>query len=218
MTTSARPPHFGKLAAVFLGITAVALALGMSRIGWYDLWASPDQRGRYLYEHGRYAEAAASFRDPMWRGVALLRASDFKTAAHVFGGRDTAEGAYDQGNALVMLGQYDAAVGRYDRALELKPGWDDASANRKLAQLRAEKMKSPGGDAGDQREGADQIVYDKDASKPEGQDTEVDNAPMSDEQVRALWLKRVQTKPADFLRARFAYQLQVAPAKTGAQP
>ena len=31
---------------------------------------------------------------------------------------------------------------------------------------------------------------------------------MSDEQVRALWLKRVQTQPADFLRAKFAYQLQ----------
>jgi Ca-activated chloride channel family protein len=33
-------------------------------------------------------------------------------------------------------------------------------------------------------------------------------APMSDEAVRALWLKRVQTHPADFLRARFGYQLQ----------
>jgi len=33
---------------------------------------------------------------------------------------------------------------------------------------------------------------------------------MSDASIRALWLRRVQTKPADFLRARFAYQLQQA--------
>ena len=32
--------------------------------------------------------------------------------------------------------------------------------------------------------------------------------PLSDDQLRALWLRRVQTKPADFLRAKFAYQLQ----------
>jgi Ca-activated chloride channel family protein len=35
---------------------------------------------------------------------------------------------------------------------------------------------------------------------------------MSDAAVRALWLKRVQTRPADFLRMKFAYQLQNGPS------
>lgn len=215
---TATPPRFGKQTLLLLGVTIAALALAAMRLGWSDLWASPDQRGRHLFERGRYAEAAESFRDPVWRGAALMRAGDFKTAAEAFSRRDTAEGAYDQGNALVMLGQYEPAVGRYNRALELRPGWDDGTANRSLAQLRADRMKAPGGDLGDQQEGADQIVYDKDAKTPDGQDTEVDDKPMSDEQVRALWLKRVQTKPADFLRARFAYQLQATPPAAGAQP
>ena len=30
---------------------------------------------------------------------------------------------------------------------------------------------------------------------------------LSDAQLQALWLRRVQTKPAEFLRAKFAYQL-----------
>ncbi len=219
MTTRTAPPRFGKLGLIVIGLAVAALALGAALTGWKQLWASPDQRGRLLFERGRYAEAAASFRDPMWRGAALMRAGDFKTAAQVFGGMDTAEAAFDQGNALVMIGQYQTAVGRYYRALELKPGWDDATANRTLAQLRAKMMESPGGDAGDQREGADQIVYDKDANNKQGQDTDVDSAPMSDADVRALWLKRVQTKPADFLRARFAYQLQAEPAPAaGAAP
>ncbi|GGC79452.1 hypothetical protein GCM10010994_41890 [Chelatococcus reniformis] len=196
---------------VVAGLTVAALALGAWRLGLKDLWAGPDQRGRWLFERQRYDEAAAAFQDPMWRGVALMRAGDFKQAAQVLGGIDTGLAAYDQGNALVMLGKYDEAVARYDRALALRPGWADAAANRALAQARAERLKAPGADAGDQREGADQIVYDKDKKDEGGQDTETAGEAMSDAAVRALWLKRVQTRPADFLRARFAYQLQVAP-------
>lgn len=191
---------------------ALVLCLGLGiawwLVGWRALWASPDQRGRYLFEHGRYQKAADAFLDPMWRGTALMRAGNFKDAAQTFAGIDTAAGAYDHGNALVMLGKYDDAVARYDRALALRPGFTDAEVNRKIAQLRAQRMNAPGGDAGDQREGADEIVYDKDARNPGGQDTQTEGAPMSDEAVRSLWLKRVQTRPADFLRARFGYQLQ----------
>jgi Ca-activated chloride channel family protein len=40
---------------------------------------------------------------------------------------------------------------------------------------------------------------------------------MSDEAVGALWLRRVETRPADFLRARFAYQRQTAPGESSPQ-
>jgi len=30
---------------------------------------------------------------------------------------------------------------------------------------------------------------------------------LSDRALQAMWLRRIQTKPADFLRAKFAYQL-----------
>ncbi len=194
--------------AILGAVLVAALGIATWRIGWAGLWASPDQRGRYLFEHGRFGEAAQAFADPMWRGVAQMRAGDFKAAEATFAAVDTPEGAYDQGNALVMLGKYAEATTRYDHALERRPGWPQAEANRKIAQLRAERLKAPGADAGDQREGADEIVYDKDAKQPGGQETQISGAAMDDEAVRALWLKRVQTKPADFLRARFAYQLE----------
>lgn len=199
-----------------LGVAlAAALGAGVWSVGWRDLWASPDQRGRYLFEHGRWADAATAFRDPMWRGVAQMRAGDFKAAEESFAGINTAEGAYNQANALVMLGKYDDAVKRYDHALELRRGWPEAEANRRIAQLRAERLRAPGADTGDQREGADQIVYDKEAGNKEGQETQTAGAPMGDEAVRALWLKRVRTEPADFLRARFAYQLEAQQAAPG---
>ncbi|MBI2741502.1 MAG: tetratricopeptide repeat protein [Rhodospirillales bacterium] len=194
------------LAAALLA-TAVALGITAWSIGWNQLWLTPDQRGRLLMAEQRYAEAAAAFADPMWIGAAQFRAGNFKEAAQTFGGMDTAEAAYDQGDALIMLGKYDEAVGRYDRALALRPGWADAEANRTLAALRAERIKKTGGDSGVD-EKPDEIVYDKNKKNQAGQQTEVSGGPMSDEAVRALWLKRVQTRPADFLKSRFAYQLQ----------
>ncbi|MBK3802953.1 tetratricopeptide repeat protein [Azospirillum brasilense] len=196
----------GILAIVLLSLAGATLLLG-----WKDLWTKPDQRGRWLMERGRYAEAADAFIDPMWRGVALMKAGNFKDAASQFAGIDTADAAYDQGNALVMRGKYDDAVARYDRALALMPGWADAEANRTLARLRADRVRAKGGDDGDTEDDPDDVVYDR-TKKDGGKDTETaGGAPMSDEAIRALWLKRVQTQPADFLRARFAYQLQAGP-------
>lgn len=198
----------GRAFALLGVLVCAALAIGGASLGWSALWASPDQRGRFLFERERFMEAATAFRDPMWRGVAQMRGGDFKAAEASFAGVDTAEGAYNQANALVMLGKYDEAVKRYDHALEKHPGWPQAQANRAIAAARADRLKAPGGDAGDQREGADQIVYDKDAASPEGEETQTNGAPMDDATIRALWLKRVQTRPADFLRARFAQQLE----------
>jgi len=189
------------------GITVIALPATGWWVGWADLLATPDQRGRRLMHDGRYADAAAMFADPMWRGVALMKAGDFKGAEQAFGALDTAESAFDQGNALVMLGKYDDAIRRYDRALELRPGWADATANKTLARLRAEMIKKTGGDTGIEDQKADEIVYDRNKKSQDGMETRM-TGEMTNAAVRDLWLKRVQTRPADFLKARFLYQLQ----------
>jgi Ca-activated chloride channel homolog len=208
-----------KVLASPFGIVAIAAGLALlvmgDRLGWRDLWLTPDQLGRVLLAQNRPADAARAFRDPLWRGIALFRAGDFKAAAQAFAARDTAEGAYDQGNALVMLGQYEDALKRYDRALSLRPGWPEALNNREIARIRGERRKADGPAAEQPDLPPDQVVFDKD--KRGGDDATIQgDKTMSDEAVRALWLKRVQTRPADFLRAKFAYQLQAGP--DGAAP
>jgi Ca-activated chloride channel family protein len=194
--------------AIAAGLTGLALVVAAERTGWRNLWMTPDQRGRVLMSRGRPAEAAEAFRDPLWRGVALFRAGDFKAAAEVLSRAGAAEGVYDRGNALVMLGKYEEAVGEYDKALKIHPDWPDASVNREIARARAAMLKATGGDIDDTEFGATQLVFDK--AKKGGTDSTVEGAQpeMTDEAIRAIWLKRVQTRPADFLRARFAYQLQ----------
>jgi len=178
----------------------------IAAITWTGLWFTPDQQGRRDYERGQYAEAAQAFQDPLWRGIAWYRAGEFEKAAASFALRDSAEAHYNQGNARLMLGKYDDAIAGYDRALATRPDWMEALENRELAAARARMVEQTGGDMGDQLIGADEIVFDSKA-KSTGQDTEVSGSDaLSSQEIQALWLRRVQTHPADFLKAKFAYQ------------
>ena len=178
----------------------------IAAITWTGLWFTPDQQGRRDYERGQYAEAAQAFQDPLWRGIAWYRAGEFEKAAASFALRDSAEAHYNQGNARLMLGKYDDAIAGYDRALATRPDWMEALENRELAAARARMVEQTGGDMGDQLIGADEIVFDSKA-KSTGQDTEVSGSDaLFSQEIQALWLRRVQTHPADFLKAKFAYQ------------
>ncbi|MCB1232028.1 MAG: tetratricopeptide repeat protein [Verrucomicrobiae bacterium] len=186
------------------------LSTTLLALTWSGLWFTPDQQGRRLFERGDFARAAESFHDPMWQGIAWYRAGEFENAANAFARRQTPEAYFNQGNAWVFRGKYDAAMAAYDRALEILPDWKEARENRELAARRAEMTRAEGGDLGDQKLGADEIVFDEGKENQGGQDTEVTaEQAVSEEEVQALWLRRVQTRPADFLKVKFSYQFQV---------
>ena len=168
---------------------------------------TPDQSGYRLFEGEQYAAASERFTDPMWKGVALFKQGAFKDAAGIFAGYDTAEGAFNHGNALIMQGKYEDAATRYQRALELKPGWEPAEVNLGIALARAKQVETKGGDMTGGQMGADDITFEK-GKPPEGAgEEEVEGGkPLSDAAMRASWLRRVQTRPADFLKSKFAYQ------------
>ena len=65
--------------------------------------------------------------------------------------------------------------------------------------------------------GADGIVFSdtKDPTSDQTEQTE-GGTPMNDEELRAIWLRQVATKPGDFLRAKFAYQQTTRPTADGA--
>lgn len=180
--------------------------LVIATITWAGLWFTPDQQGQRHFQRGEYTAAAQVFRDPMWQGTAWYRAGEFEKAVQAFARRDTADAHFNQGNAWLMQGKYEIAIARYDRALEIRPDWKEAIENRDLATARAKMVEAEGGDMGDQIIGADKIVFDKNA-KNEGQETQVDDGQgVSNQDIQAMWLRRVQTHPADFLKAKFSYQ------------
>ncbi|MDZ7644973.1 MAG: VWA domain-containing protein [Woeseiaceae bacterium] len=115
------------VAVVLLPVPQEARALE-----WQDLWQTPDQQGRALLEEGDPAAAAERFDHPEWQAVARYRAGDYADSASVFQRGDTTDSAYNLGNSLARMGNFDAAIAAYDRALELDPANEDAAYNRDL--------------------------------------------------------------------------------------
>ncbi|MFV0276752.1 MAG: hypothetical protein ACK5HY_06150 [Parahaliea sp.] len=211
MTTRRSRVSRPRLALALLALAALALG------SWRDpqFWRSDDARGDRLLAREDYAAAASTYRDPWRIGVAQYRNGDFKAAVKTFARVPGAEGAFNQGNASLLLGDYDAAVQRYDRALGFRPGWDAAEDNKALALARRQALA----DAGKDRDQAstdtlkpDDIVFDQKGSDDQGKPVEINSGELSDEELRATWLRRVQTSPGDFLRAKFAYQAAQATA------
>ncbi|MCM8529533.1 MAG: tetratricopeptide repeat protein [Lentisphaeraceae bacterium] len=179
-----------------------------------DLWQTRNQQGLKALNTGEYKKAAALFKNPMYRGIALYKDAQFEAAAMSFNQLGTAEGFFNSGNAILMMGKYELAMETYDRCLDVDPNFEDAKFNREIARLRQEandnaKDKDNKGTGG--KLGADEIVFDEKNQAGDTQDTDEStsgNEVMNDAEISELWLRRVQTKPKDFLRLKFSYQLQ----------
>lgn len=173
-----------------------------------------DQQAQSLLRKGEAAAAAKRFRTPDWQAAASYRAGDFKQAAGIYAGLPGAEAAFNQGNALAMSGKYDAAVERYDAALQQRPDWRAALTNRKIAQERQKRIHHDGADMTGGKLAADKgFRFDKGAPKEQDQQQYDDGENLDDSSMQDIWLRKVQTKPGDFLRSKFAYQ-QANQAKT----
>lgn len=175
-----------------------------------QFWRTADQRGDHLFAEKKFAEAAQAYSDPWRIGVAQYRNGDFEAAAKTFARVPGADGAFDQGNAWLMHGKYDSAIESYDRALGFRPGWKEAEENKALALARKQLIDKAGEDRQESADAykPDEIVFDQKGADKKGQPVEMNGEKMSDEELRATWLRRVQTTPGDFLRAKFAYQAQ----------
>ena len=188
----------------------VMLTLTASLFTDYGNIRRPDTIAYNLYSKGEYQEASETFTDAYWQAVALYRAGKFKEAASIFAGYDTPESGFNHGNTLVFQGNYTAAVERYSRALELRPDWEAAITNRNIALARAKLLETEGGEGTGGKLGADDTVISDEpkGSSPENNQTETveESVPLSDAELRAVWLRQVQTNPADFLKSKFSYQ------------
>ena len=175
---------------------------------------TPDQQGRHYFDRGDFKTAAARFRDPLWKGVALYQAGDFQGALDAFALVDKAESYYNQGDALARLGKFPEAVKSYGEALKRRPGWKEAEENLALVQSlipppKKEEKPEEGGIP--PTYSPDQVQFDN----TEGQKGKVQVPRWDEKQMADLWLRNIQTTPADFLRQKFAIQAQQGAAPAG---
>jgi Ca-activated chloride channel family protein len=176
-----------------------------SRFSWMDLWLTHDQQGRYYFERGEYKKAAAKFEDPIWKGLALSRADDYEDALNAFALSDSAEAWYNQGNALAHMGKYPDAVQAYQQALARRNPWPDAQENLALVESLIPKPKANKKE--EQEEEAPNLPPDQTKFDEKGkQGKKVQIQKLDPKKMAEIWMRNIQTTPADFLRRRFAMQ------------
>jgi Ca-activated chloride channel family protein len=198
------------------GVVGFVCILVIGTICSPNFWSSADQRGDALFRRGKFEQAAKTYSDPMRQGVALYRAGNFLEASKAFVRVRDASGAFNQGDALLMHGAYDQAIAAFNRGLDLHPGWKEAEENRALTMARRDRLKKQGGNMTEGMEEADKTAIDLNAKHGQKSDESAGPDKLSDAELQATWLRRVQTTPGDFLRFKFAYQAQEQAQK--AQP
>lgn len=199
------------------------LALVSVRRGWSLNWAAvlllglllpptpaeanpfltPDQQGRWAFEHHHYPEAAARFVDPYWKGIAAYNAADYDLAQTTFSAMNTPQAAFYLGNIHVRRFKFDDAISAYQHALQLQPDFPEASANLALAIALKKDTESAANNTPEVK--PDEVKFDKAPGK--GQSKAIQTQQANND---ALWLQNLTTSPATFLRRKFSLQDQEA--------
>ncbi|WP_252176260.1 VWA domain-containing protein [Endozoicomonas sp. 4G] len=118
---------------VFL-VAAVLPSPPAQAVEWNDLWQNSNQQAMEALNNKKPEQAVEKFTRPDWKAEALYQAGKYEEAATEFAQSNTADGFYNQGNALAKAGKLDQAQAAYDKALKLNPDMKDAIANKKLIE------------------------------------------------------------------------------------
>ena len=151
---------------------------------WRELFINDNQRAYELLQEGQAAEAAQTFDDSMWQGIASYKAQEYEAALQHWSNEESPITSYNRGNALARNGKLPEALQAYDRALAAKPDWEDAQFNRDLvAKLLDSQQKQPQedrssvGNPNQSEEGEEDSQEQPNQAAPSGNSTEENQLP-----------------------------------------
>jgi len=99
-----------------------------------DLWMTEDYQAQQMAEKGDYEKAAATYKDPLRKGVAYYKSGNYEDAIQAFQKDTTAMGAYNLGLSYYQNGDYAAAELAFGKAIEMDPENESAKTNQKITQ------------------------------------------------------------------------------------
>jgi len=183
---------------------AILIVLGVRSGGFISLWLTPDQHGRWLYEHLEFSQAMDQFEDPMWKGRAGYAAGRYIESADAFGRVPSAQGFFNRGNAFMRGREYAKAIISYEQAVAEAPKWVEAIENLELSRYVLEYIERTReqSDTGDETElSADDFKFDNTGKK--GLEMVITEQSTLEMESAEKWMRGVDSKTSDFLRTRF---------------
>jgi Ca-activated chloride channel family protein len=162
-------PAFRKGALISVLLLAVMQPETSDAAEWEDLWLTPDQQGAQRLAEGDPSGAAERFDRSSWRGMAEFEAGAYDRAANSFASEPSADGLFNQGNALAMQGDLQGALNAYEQSLSLQPSAEDAIANRDFIQSLLDQQEDQNQE---QQEGEEQSQDDEPSEQNEASDSD----------------------------------------------
>ena len=151
---------------------------------WRELFINDNQRAYELLQEGQATEAAQTFDDSMWQGIASYKAQEYEAALQHWSNEESPITSYNRGNALARNGKLPEALQAYDQALAAKPDWEDAQFNRDLVaklldsqQKQPQEDRSSGGNPNQSEEGEEDSQEQPNQAAPSGNSTEENQLP-----------------------------------------
>lgn len=108
--------------------------------GFLDLFMRKDQQTAVALERGDFESALDKAPDSAWSGTVSYRRGDFASAALFYTDQNSADGHYNRGNALAMLGKFEEALAAYKAALTRYPDHEDATFNFQIVRKLLEEQ------------------------------------------------------------------------------
>jgi Ca-activated chloride channel family protein len=162
-------PAFRKGALISVLLLAVMQPETSDAAEWEDLWLTPDQQGAQRLAEGDPSGAAERFDRSSWRGMAEFEAGAYERAANSFASEPSADGLFNQGNALAMQGDLQGALNAYEQSLSLQPSAEDAIANRDFIQSLLDQQEDQNQE---QQQGEEQSQDDEPSEQNEASDSD----------------------------------------------
>ncbi len=121
----------------------------VSAFSWSDLWFNKNQQGSHLLKQHNNAQAAKTFTDSNWKGVAYYNNKQYQEAYNAFKQDNSAQGLYNQANALANMQKYKEALDTYTKALAKEKNFSDAQYNYDLVKKLLEQQQQSKNDKSD---------------------------------------------------------------------
>jgi Ca-activated chloride channel family protein len=166
---------------------------GSARADWWDsIWLRKDQQAYQALQSEEAEKAAALAIDPDLSGEAWYRSGEYANAFDSWSQVGSVDAHYNRGNALALLGEYEAAIEAYDQALAIEPDMQDALHNRELLEKMKEQQEqqqqenedseSQEGDSSEEQQEGDQSQQSEGEQSEEGEQQEQQEGEQESEQ------------------------------------
>ncbi|VAW36907.1 Aerotolerance protein BatB / Aerotolerance protein BatC [hydrothermal vent metagenome] len=129
----------GLLLALFL-VVGLQTPQSSYALTWDDLWLNADQKAAKQLQNGQVDAAFETAKSDNWKATAAFRKKDYTQASELFND-GSADGFYNQGNALAQSGKLQEALEAYNQSLQIRADDEDTLYNKKQVEQALEQQQ-----------------------------------------------------------------------------